>query len=126
MKPPGNRCRNTTMMSQRVARQKRKEGAGARRTGSIRAREPRVRGMTALLCAPRQRLFCTCEGDSPNLHHVPPRGARRRSGQKDRSGLGDNEDLIMEDRLGTSCWGWTLWALAFFGIAIAFIYLLGG
>jgi hypothetical protein len=32
----------------------------------------------------------------------------------------------MNDRVGTSCWGWTLWALAFFGIAIAFIYLLGG
>jgi hypothetical protein len=37
-----------------------------------------------------------------------------------------HEDLIMNDRVGTSCWGWTLWALAFFGIAIAFIYLLGG
>jgi hypothetical protein len=32
----------------------------------------------------------------------------------------------MEEKVGSSCWGWTLWALAFFGIAIAFIYLLGG
>ncbi len=32
----------------------------------------------------------------------------------------------MEEKIESSCWGWTLWALAFFGIAIAFVYLLGG
>jgi hypothetical protein len=32
----------------------------------------------------------------------------------------------MDNDVGTSCWGWTFWALAFFAIAIAFVYLLGG
>jgi hypothetical protein len=32
----------------------------------------------------------------------------------------------MDNEIGTSCWGWTLWALAFFAIAVAFLYILGG
>jgi hypothetical protein len=32
----------------------------------------------------------------------------------------------MDEKVGTSCWGWTLWALALFGTAAGFVYLLGG
>jgi len=32
----------------------------------------------------------------------------------------------MNEKIETSCWGWTLWALAFFGVAVAFAYLFGG
>lgn len=32
----------------------------------------------------------------------------------------------MDEKIGTSCWGWALWALAFFGVAAGFVYLLGG
>lgn len=63
-----------------------------------------------------RRIYITCRRERPD----------EGLGKQDGSGPGDNEDLIMEDRVATSCWGWTLWALAFFGIAMAFIYLLGG
>ena len=42
-----------------------------------------------------------------------------------RRGVG-NANTDMDDKVGTSCWGWTFWALAFFGVAIALVYLLGG
>lgn len=31
----------------------------------------------------------------------------------------------MDEKVETSCWGWTLWALAFFIVAAGFVYLLG-
>jgi hypothetical protein len=31
----------------------------------------------------------------------------------------------MDEKVGTSCWGWAFWALAFFGVAAGFVYLLG-
>jgi hypothetical protein len=32
----------------------------------------------------------------------------------------------MDEKVGTSCWGWTLRALAFLGVAAGLVYLLGG
>jgi hypothetical protein len=41
-------------------------------------------------------------------------------------GARDRNILSMDENAGRSCWGWTVWALAFCALAFAVVYLLGG